>query len=157
MPPRSAGLLLWRRRPHLEVLLAHPGGPLHARKDVWGIPKGLVEDGEELLATAYREFEEELGLPVPPGDPVPLGEVRQKGGKVVTAWALEGDLDPGAIEPGHFEMVWPPRSGLVQSFPEIDRVAWFDLATARLKVLPAQLPLLDRLADPGPAPAPASR
>ena len=142
---RSAGLLLWRRRTGLEVLLAHPGGPLHARRDVWGIPKGLVEPGEELLTTAYREFTEELGLPVPPGDPVPLGDVVQKGGKVVTAWAIEGDLDVTALDPGLFEMQWPPKSGRVQSFPEIDRAEWFDLAAAHAKMMPAQQPLLDRL------------
>lgn len=147
MPARSAGLLLWRRRAGLEVLLAHPGGPLHAKRDVWGIPKGLVEPGEDLLATAYREFAEELGLPVPPGEPLPLGEIVQKGGKVVTAWALEGDLDVTALEPGLFEMVWPPRSGWVQSFPEIDRAEWFDVDAARAKMLPAQQPLLDRLEE----------
>ena len=148
----SAGLLVWRRGTRLEVLLAHPGGPLHARKDVWGIPKGMVEPGEDLLDAAYREFVEELGLPVPVGEPVPIGDVRQKGGKLVTAWALEGDLDPAAIVPGHFEMVWPPRSGQVQSFPEIDRVEWFDLPTAEVKILPAQAPFLERLAASlGPA------
>jgi predicted NUDIX family NTP pyrophosphohydrolase len=147
MPVRSAGLLLWRRRAGLEVLLAHPGGPLHAKRDVWGIPKGLVEPGEELLDAAYREFTEELGLPVPPGEPVSLGEVVQKGGKVVTAWGLQGDLDVTALDPGLFEMVWPPRSGRVQSFPEIDRAEWFDEVAARQKMLPAQQPLLDRLID----------
>jgi predicted NUDIX family NTP pyrophosphohydrolase len=147
MPVRSAGLLLWRRRTTLEVLLAHPGGPLHAKRDVWGIPKGLVEPGEDLLATAYREFTEELGLPVPPGDPVPLGEVVQRDGKVVTAWALEGDLDVSALDPGLFEMVWPPRSGRVQRFPEIDRAAWFGVEAAREKMMAAQQPLLDRLID----------
>ena len=148
MPRRSAGILLWRRTAgSLEVLLAHPGGPLHARKDVWGIPKGLVDAGEELLAAAYREFGEELGTPVPPGDPVPLGEVVQKSGKVVTAWAVEGDLDVSRIEPGLFEMVWPPRSGRVQSFPEMDRAEWFDLPSARVKLTPAQVPFLDRLVE----------
>jgi predicted NUDIX family NTP pyrophosphohydrolase len=147
MPIRSAGLLLWRRRDDLEVLLAHPGGPLHAKRDVWGIPKGLVEPGEDLRAAAYREFTEELGLPVPQGEPVPLGEITQKGGKVVTAWALEGDLDVSTLDPGLFEMVWPPRSGQVQSFPEIDRAEWFDVDAARRKMLPAQQPLLDRLIE----------
>lgn len=140
--------MLWRRTAVLlEVLLAHPGGPLHARKDVWGIPKGLVDPGEELLAAAYREFGEELGVPVPPGDPLPLGEVVQKSGKVVTAWAVEGDLDVSRIEPGLFEMVWPPRSGRVQSFPEMDRAEWFDLPSARVKLTPAQVPFLDRLVE----------
>jgi predicted NUDIX family NTP pyrophosphohydrolase len=136
---------VWRRRTCLEVLLAHPGGPLHARRDVWGIPKGLPEGDEELLTAAYREFVEELGLPVPAGEPVPLGEIVQKGGKVVTAWAVEGDLDVTAVVPGLFEMVWPPGSGRVQSFPEIDRAEWFAVDVARTKMLPSQLPLLDRL------------
>jgi predicted NUDIX family NTP pyrophosphohydrolase len=147
MPLHSAGILLWRRSPDLQVLLVHPGGPLHARKDVWGIPKGLVEPGEELREAAYREFVEELDLPVPPGQPVPLGDIRQKGGKLVTAWAIEGDLDPTAIVPGLFEMVWPPRSGQIQRFPEIDRAEWFAVAVARGKMLPAQLPFLDRLEE----------
>ena len=147
MPRHSAGLLVWRRRPDVEVLLAHPGGPLHAHRDVWGIPKGLIESGEDLLTTAYREFTEELGLPPPPGEPVPLGEIMQKGGKVVTAWALEGDVDLTAFSPGLFEMVWPPRSGQLQKFPEIDRAEWFAVDAARLKMLPEQLPLLDRLEE----------
>jgi predicted NUDIX family NTP pyrophosphohydrolase len=145
VPVRSAGLLVWRRRTCLEVLLAHPGGPLHAGRDVWGIPKGLPEGNEELLTAAYREFVEELGLPVPAGEPVPLGEIVQKGGKVVTAWAVEGDLDVTAMVPGLFEMAWPPGSGRVQSFPEIDRAEWFAVDVARTKMLPSQLPLLDRL------------
>jgi predicted NUDIX family NTP pyrophosphohydrolase len=120
---------------------------LHARRDVWGIPKGLVEPGEDLLTTAYREFTEELGLPVPPGPPVSLGEIVQKGGKRVTAWAIEGDLDVTAMVPGLFEMVWPPMSGRLQSFPEIDRAEWFAVDVARAKMLPAQLPFLDRLEE----------
>jgi predicted NUDIX family NTP pyrophosphohydrolase len=129
------------------VLLAHPGGPLHAHRDVWGIPKGLIEPGEDLLTTAYREFEEELGLPPPAGPPVPLGEIVQKGGKVVTAWAIVGDVDLTAFSPGLFELVWPPRSGRVQRFPEIDRAEWFAVDAARAKMLPEQLPLLDRLEE----------
>ena len=145
---RSAGLLLWRRSEHgIEVLLAHPGGPLHAHRDVWGIPKGLVEPGEDLLTTAYREFGEELGLPAPTSDPVPLGEIVQKGGKVVTAWAVEGDLDVTQVDPGLFEMVWPPRSGRVQSFPEMDRAEWFGVDAARAKITQAQEPFLDRLLE----------
>ena len=126
-------------------MLAHPGGPLHARRDVWGIPKGLVEVGEDLLETAYREFTEEIGLPPPPGEAVPIGEVVQKGGKVVTAWAIEVDL--AAMDPGLFTMEWPPRSGVLREFPEIDRAEWFALDAARAKMMPAQLPLLDRLEE----------
>ena len=144
---RSAGLLLWRRRPDVEVLLAHPGGPLHAKRDVWGVPKGMPEGDEDLLTAAYREFEEELGVPVPAGDAVPLGEIVQKGGKVVTAWAIEGDLDVTAIAPGRFEMEWPPRSGRLQRFPEIDRAEWFAVDVARAKILPAQQPFLDRVEE----------
>jgi predicted NUDIX family NTP pyrophosphohydrolase len=144
VPKPSGGLLLWRRTPDVEVLLAHPGGPFYARKDegVWSLPKGEPEPGEDLLVTARREFAEELGLPAPTGTPVPLGEVRYSSGKFVTAWAVEGDLDPAAIEPGLFELTW---AGRVQSFPEVDRVAWFSPAEGRVKLLPAQRPFLDRL------------
>ena len=144
MPKTSAGLLLWRRSPEVQVLLAHPGGPFYARKDdgVWSLPKGEPEPGEDLLAAARREFAEELGLPAPDAPPVPLGEVRYSSGKVVTAWAVEADLDPAAIEPGLFEMAW---AGRVQRFPEVDRVEWFALAAGRVKLLPAQRPFLDRL------------
>jgi predicted NUDIX family NTP pyrophosphohydrolase len=143
----SAGLLVWRRTSPLEVLLVHPGGPLHAKRDVWGIPKGLIEDGEDLLTTAYREFDEELGFPPPPAMPVPIGEIVQKGGKHVTAWAIEGDVDVSALVPGLFEMEWPPRSGRMQHFPEIDRAEWFAVDVARAKMLPAQLPFLDRVEE----------
>jgi len=146
VPRRSAGLLLFRR-PGPEVLLVHPGGPFWARKDraAWSIPKGEIEPGEEPPDVARREFSEELGLPVPPGELTDLGEVRQAGGKVVHAYALEGDLDPGAISSNSFETEWPPRSGRRAAFPEVDRAAWFDLATAREKLVPGQVPLLERL------------
>ena len=144
MPKQSAGLLLYRLVPELQVLLAHPGGPLYARKDdgVWTVPKGEPEPGEELLAAAYREFEEELGIAAPAGEPVALGDVRYKSGKVVPVVALPGDLDPGDVVPGLFEMPW---QGRVQSFPEIDRVAWLTPEQGRVKLLPAQVPFLDRL------------
>lgn len=145
---RSAGLLLFRRgNGHLEVLLAHMGGPFWARKDAgaWSLPKGEYADDETPLEAARREFVEELGVPVPPGDVVELGEVRQSGGKTVTAFALEADLDPDTIVPGTFELEWPPRSGRRQSFPETDRVAWFDVDTARAKLVSAQSGFLERL------------
>lgn len=159
MPARSAGILLHRLAPaapptttdtpSVEVLLVHPGGPLWARKDegAWSIPKGEHDDDEEPLTAARREFAEELGLPAPAGDPIDLGEVRLKSGKRVRAFALEGDLDPAAIVPGTFEMVWPPRSGTVRSFPEVDRAEWFDPATARTKLHPAQAAFVERLLD----------
>lgn len=147
---RSAGILLHRVVDgELQVLLGHMGGPFWARKDegAWSIPKGEPDDGEDPQATARREFTEELGVPVPEGELVPLGEVRQSGGKVVTAWALAADLDPERVVPGTFTLEWPPRSGTVREFPEIDRVAWFSLAQARVKVVKAQRELLDRLAE----------
>ena len=150
MAARSAGILLYRLAgAEAEVLLGHPGGPLWARKDAgaWSIPKGEYADPEEPLAAAYREFHEELGLPVPAGEPVPLGVVRQPGGKTVTAWAVRGDLDVSAVTPGTFSMQWPPRSGRTASFPEVDRVAWFALGVAREKLLRGQLPFLDRLLE----------
>jgi len=125
------------------------GGPLWARKDerAWSIPKGEPDEGEQLLDAARREFAEELGLPVPDAEPVALGEVRQSGGKVVTAWAVRGDLDVTAIRPGTFSMTWPPRSGRAQEFPEVDRAAWFTPEVAREKLVAGQVPLLDRLLD----------
>ena len=146
MTKRSSGLLLYRRAgDSVEVLLAHPGGPLFARRDVWTLPKGEPEPGEDDLTAAYREFGEEIGLPAPTGDPLPLGEVTQKGGKRVTAWALEGDLDPSRVRSNSFEMEWPPRSGRRQQFPEIDRAEWFALPVARERLLAEQVPLVDRL------------
>jgi predicted NUDIX family NTP pyrophosphohydrolase len=148
MARRSAGIVLYRRRDGaVEVLLVHPGGPFWARRDqgAWSIPKGEVDEGEEPLAVALREFEEETGNHPPPGELVPLGEVRQRGGKVVTAWAAPGDLDPATITSNTFTVEWPPRSGTRREFPEVDRAGWFDLATAREKLVPAQAELLDRL------------
>ncbi|MCE6997595.1 NUDIX domain-containing protein [Saccharothrix sp. S26] len=147
---RSAGILLHRVVDgERQVLLGHMGGPFWARKDegAWSIPKGEPEGDEEPLATAYREFAEELGVPVPEGVPVPLGEVRQSGGKVVAAWAVEADLDPERVVPGTFTLEWPRGSGVVREFPEVDRVAWFPLAQAGVKVVKAQRELLDRLAE----------
>jgi predicted NUDIX family NTP pyrophosphohydrolase len=130
----------------LQVLLAHPGGPFWARKDAgaWSIPKGEYGPDEEALAAARREFFEELGI-VAQGECRPLGAVKQKSGKVVTAFALAGDLDVGALAPGTFEMEWPLKSGRRQSFPEVDRAAWFEIEEARRKILPAQAAFIDRL------------
>jgi predicted NUDIX family NTP pyrophosphohydrolase len=144
---RSAGLLMFRRPGGgLEVLLAHPGGPFWARKDdgAWTLPKGELQDTEDPFAAACREFEEETGC-APAGPFLDLGEVRQKSGKRVQAWAFEGDFDPAGLRCNLFEMEWPPRSGRLQQFPEIDRVAWFDPAAARVKLLPAQQPFIERL------------
>jgi predicted NUDIX family NTP pyrophosphohydrolase len=149
---RSAGILLHRHRDGaLEVLLVHPGGPFWANKDAgaWSIPKGEYEDGEDARACALREFAEELGSAPPDGELVDLGEIRQRGGKVVTAWALAGDADADAIRSNTFSMEWPPRSGTMREFPEVDRAAWFSLDEARERILPAQAPLLDRLAERG--------
>ncbi|MEU7055946.1 NUDIX domain-containing protein [Streptomyces sp. NPDC046197] len=147
---RSAGLLLFRRTDHgLEVLLGHMGGPFFARKDAgaWTVPKGEYAPDESAWAAARREFQEELGLPPPEGEAVPLGEVRQSGGKIVTAWAVEADLDPATISPGTFLMEWPPRSGRTQEFPELDRVDWHGLDRARELIVTAQAAFLDRLAE----------
>ncbi|HZB90371.1 MAG TPA: NUDIX domain-containing protein [Stellaceae bacterium] len=147
MPKTSAGLLLYRRRgAALEVLLVHPGGPFWAKKDdgAWSIPKGEAAAGEDLLALARREFAEETGFPVD-GTFRPLAPVRQAGGKIVHAWAVEGDLDPAAIRSNRFTLEWPPRSGRREEFPEIDRGAWFTLDEARRKINQGQAPLLDGL------------
>ena len=147
----SAGILLYRRAPGgLEVLLAHPGGPLFVSRDegYWSIPKGEPDDAHEsLLDVARREFEEETAHAVPDGPTIDLGSIVQKGGKVVHAWAVEGDLDPAVAESNPFEMEWPPRSGRRASFPEIDRVAWFDAAEACRRVKETQIPLIERLED----------
>src|SRR4051794_26792422 len=139
----SAGLLVFRDRHTTEVLLAHPGGPYWARKDAgaWTIPKGLVEPGDELLATAQREFTEETGF-VAHGPFLPLGPVRQKSGKIVHAFATEGDYDPQRLVSNTFEVIWPPKSGHVKSFPEVDRLGWFGFADAREKLLTYQHPFL---------------
>lgn len=152
VPRTSAGLLLWRRRADgvVEVLLGHPGGPLFARRDDghWSVPKGEYDAAEEEpLAAARREFAEELGVPAPPGDPVPLGEARQTSGKVNRVWALEGDLDVSQVTSNLFSMEWPPRSGATRQFPELDRAAWFTLAAAEAKVFASQRPFLDRLVE----------
>ena len=144
----SAGILLWRRRDgRLEVLLAHPGGPFWAKKDHghWTIPKGEVEPGEELAAVAVREFAEETGHPLPGGPQIDLGQIRQKSGKVVLGWGVEGDLDPETAVSNTYDVEWPPRSGRMRSFPEIDRVEWFGLPEARERLKAAQVPFLDRL------------
>jgi len=140
---------MWRRGARgLEVLLGHFGGPLWAKRDAgaWAIPKGLIEEGEDAQSCARREFEEELGF-VPEGTLVPLGRIRQKGGKWVEAFALEGDLDPAAIRSNAFTLEWPPKSGRFQSYPEIDRAAWFTIAEARTKILASQLPLIELLLE----------
>jgi predicted NUDIX family NTP pyrophosphohydrolase len=131
----------------VEVLLAHQGGPFWAKKDLghWTIPKGEVEPGEELVAVARREFEEETGTKAPDGPLVELGEIRQKSGKLVLGWAAEGDLDPSTAVSNTFDLEWPPHSGVVRSFPEIDRVEWFDLDEAHRRLKAAQVPFLDRL------------
>lgn len=144
----SAGILLYRLHDGaLQVLLVHPGGPMWAKRDegAWSIPKGEYEPGEEPLAAARREFAEELGSPAPAGEPIDLGEVRQRSGKVVTAWALAGDLDAAAIVSNTCMVQWPPRSGRELEIPEVDRAEWFDLATAATKINAAQVALLQRL------------
>ena len=147
MPLTSAGILLYRRRGGaVEVLLIHPGGPFWRGKDAgaWMIPKGQVEAGEEPLACALREFEEELGMR-PKGEPRPLCRIRQKGGKWVETFALEGDLDAERIVSNSFRLEYPPKSGAYRDFPEVDAAAWYGLDDARAKILPSQAPILDAL------------
>jgi predicted NUDIX family NTP pyrophosphohydrolase len=144
---KSAGLLLFRRKSAgLEVLLVHPGGPLWAKKDegAWSIPKGEIDGGEDPLAAARREFEEELGSPIS-GEFIELAPIRQASGKVVHAWAIEGDFDPATLTGGSFSMEWPPRSGRHQHFPEVDRAEWFTIDNAKRKINKAQIALLDQL------------
>jgi predicted NUDIX family NTP pyrophosphohydrolase len=150
---RSAGLLLFRRTGNgTQVLLGHMGGPYFARRDAgaWTVPKGEYDPGEPAWEAARREFREELGLPPPDGQALALGEARQANGKIVTVWAVEADLDPASIAPGTFRMEWPPRSGRVREFPELDRVAWFGTDRAREVIVKGQRAFLDRLAEHSP-------
>jgi predicted NUDIX family NTP pyrophosphohydrolase len=145
---RSAGLLLWRRgEAGVEVLIAHMGGPFWQARDeaAWSVPKGEYTPDEEPMAAARREFEEELGLQAPDGDWHPLGEARQSSGKIVTVWAMEGDLDTSLVVPGTFTMEWPRGSGELREFPEVDRAEWYGLEEARSKLLSGQRVFLDRL------------
>ncbi|MGW5334437.1 NUDIX domain-containing protein [Streptomyces bauhiniae] len=147
---RSAGLLLFRHTDRgLEVLLGHMGGPFWVTKNegAWSVPKGEYEADEPAYDAARREFQEELGIAPPDGPALPLGEVAQRNGKIVTAWAVEADLDPATIAPGTFTMEWPPHSGRVQEFPELDRVAWFTREEARPLMVSGQGTFLDRLAE----------
>ena len=149
MSKTSAGILLFRKRPAgIEVLLAHPGGPFWAKKEegAWSIPKGLVDEGEDALVAAKREFFEETGAAVE-GKLAPLGFYRQPGGKMVLAFACEGDFDPSALKSNTFALEWPPRSGKIAEFPEIDRVGWFGLDEAAIKILKGQRPILAALIE----------
>jgi predicted NUDIX family NTP pyrophosphohydrolase len=146
----SAGILLYRRRAEaVELLLAHPGGPIWANRDdgAWSLPKGEADDAGDYLEVARREFEEEIGVPPRCNEPQPLGSVTQKSGKVVFGWACEGDVDPTRQRSNTFSMEWPPRSGRIQEFPEVDRVEWFPPETARHKLNPAQAVFVDRLLE----------
>lgn len=155
---RSAGILLFRRQPHLQVLIGHLGGPLWSRRDAaaWSIPKGEYGPEETALDAARREFTEELGLPVPAAEFLDLGTVVQRGGKQVRVWAAEADLDLDQVVLGTFELEWPPGSGRVQRYPELDRVAWCEPEQARDRLIAAQREFLDRLAErlltPHPSP-----
>lgn len=148
-PKVSAGLLMYRRsRGRLQVFLAHPGGPFFSRKDIgaWTIPKGLIDPGEEPLAAAKREFQEETGL-IPSGPYTPLSPVRMSSGKIVHAWAFEGDCDPKSISSNSFSLEWPPKSGITREFPEVDRAGWFDMEEAEKKITKGQAPLLRELRE----------
>ena len=147
MAKQSAGVLLFRDRGGVvEVLLVHPGGPLWTKKDdgAWSVPKGEFSEDEDPLAAAQREFEEELGAR-PSGEFIPLGSIKQTGGKRVHAWALRGEFDPTLLASNNVKLEWPPKSGREMEFPEVDRAEWFDLMTARAKILKAQVELIDRL------------
>jgi predicted NUDIX family NTP pyrophosphohydrolase len=147
LPKLSAGLLMFRRGDdRIEVLLVHPGGPFWAKKDLgsWSLPKGEYSEGEDPLAAARREFQEETGIR-PEGKFLSLGQVRQAGGKVVSGWAFEGDLDPASLKSNTFALEWPPKSGKMREFPEVDRAGWFSIEEAGQKILPGQVGLLDAL------------
>jgi predicted NUDIX family NTP pyrophosphohydrolase len=147
MPKRSAGLLMYRRHSHgVEVFLVHPGGPFFAKKDLgaWTIPKGEYLEDEQPLEAAKREFQEETGFPIPETF-LDLGSIKQAGGKIVSAWAFEGDCDPSKMISNHCEVEWPPRSGQLIEIPEADRGAWFSIEEAKARIKSTQIPLLDRL------------
>jgi predicted NUDIX family NTP pyrophosphohydrolase len=147
---RSAGIVLYRDRTGAcEVLLVHPGGPFWEKKDLgaWSIPKGEYEEGEDARGCALREFEEELGVSPPTDEPTDLGSTKQAGGKIVSGWAAEGDLDPTGVRSNTFTLEWPPRSGVIREFPEVDRAQWFTLAEARRRINPAQVVFLERLRE----------
>jgi len=159
MAKRSAGILLYRVRDgELQVFLAHPGGPFWARKDegAWTIPKGEIDEGEEPFEAAKREFEEEIGVRLE-GPFMPLTPIRQKAGKTVLAWAVEGDCDAAKIQSNTFSMEWPPKSGKQAEFPEVDRAGWFTIDEARMKMLASQTPFLDELRSVIPASTPRQR
>ncbi|PRH84795.1 hypothetical protein C5L14_24980 [Labrys okinawensis] len=150
MAKKSAGILLYRlKSSDIEILLVHPGGPFWAKRDpqAWSIPKGEYDAGEDAYSAALREFEEELGAPCPRAVPIDLGEIHYSSGKRLVAWAMAGDFDPHELRSNMFEMEWPPRSRRIQEFPEVDKAQWFAMAEARGKILPAQRPFLDRLAE----------
>jgi predicted NUDIX family NTP pyrophosphohydrolase len=146
MPKRSAGLLMYRQKKHLEVLLVHPGGPFWAKKDhgAWSIPKGEYLDSEEPLAAALREFAEETGFPAS-GPFLELGDLKQPGGKIISAWAFAGDADPKDLRSNTFTLEWPPRSGRQVEFPEVDRASWYSMEQAKQRLVPGQCEFLDRL------------
>ena len=149
MPRTSAGILLYSRKDsELRVFLVHPGGPFFANKDegAWSVPKGELDEGEDALAAGRREFEEETGC-TPEGTFAPLSPVTQKGGKIVLAWAVEGDCDADAIKSNTFALEWPPKSGRVMAFPEVDRAGWFTIDEAKKKINPAQAALVDELVN----------
>lgn len=149
MAKKSAGLLIYRfnENKETEVLLVHPGGPFFIKKDlgVWSIPKGEYDDNEDAFTVAKREFEEETGNKIDEGKFIPLQPVKIKSGKQITAWAIETDFEKSFIRSNNFEMEWPPRSGKQQSFPEVDKADWFNIKTAKEKINPGQLPLLEEL------------